>query len=244
MCTVSFLPRRQGGFILTSNRDEAPDRAVWQIHQSESYGQRLYFPRDPGAGGTWFCISNSGRIACLLNGAHHAFIPKSVYRKSRGKVVLELFGFRDVSEFVAAYDFKDIAPFTLIIIDQLSLHCCIWDGEEATSRILDFSQPWFWSSATLYSPEIRKWRSDLFDEWLQANNSISQSTIMAFHQFGSDDLYNGFVMNRDEKVKTLSITSVSGQADRLSLIHQDLKMKTSETLDIKVSQPTSLVAKD
>lgn len=221
MCTVTYLPISASSFILTSNRDEAPCRNAVQINLRELYGQSLLFPKDPEKGGTWLALSNHDRIVCLLNGAFEPFQKKAFYRKSRGTVVLDYFSFPNIKAFKTEYNFTDIAPFTLIIIESGKRFELNWDGIDIHSSSFDH-RPRIWSSVTLYPEKVRQWRKDLFNKWLN-QESISQDKIIYFHQHaGDEDVENGFLMNRDEIVKTLSVSSILRQGNNLAFKHKDL----------------------
>ena len=59
MCTVTFLPKAKGNFILTSNRDEDPQRASFELSRQTIGGRPVHFPKDPKAGGTWLATDKS-----------------------------------------------------------------------------------------------------------------------------------------------------------------------------------------
>lgn len=222
MCTVSYLPLDKG-YIITSNRDESPDRAVDVMSKAEINGQNVWFPKDPGAGGSWFAFSDAGDCACLLNGAFEPFDPTLKFEFSRGLVLLESFRYRDISKFADQFDFSRTAPFTLVLTRGELLHQVIWDGHVSHYTLLDSTTTHFWSSVTLYPESVRKWRKNLFDAWLSEHKNYDQQEIMSFHQFGSGtDTHDGFVMNRDEIVKTLSISSVAHNGGKSKFHHQDL----------------------
>jgi len=235
MCTVSYLPLKGGGYILTSNRDEAPRRNAIEIRRIVSGNQSLLFPLDPHAGGSWFCVSDHGKAACLLNGAHIPFASDPRYSHSRGKVLLDILQYTSIANFQANYDLSSTAPFTLILAVEGRLHELIWDGSLFTERHVDPTQPAFWSSVTLYPEDVRIWRKALFEQWLSANPDFDQIEIMQFHRYGSsDDNWNGFVMNRGERVKTLSISSVQRLSSSFVFRHTDLISGEAlyETLDV------------
>lgn len=235
MCTVSYLPLQSGGYILTSNRDEAPRRNAIDIQRISVENQTLVFPRDPEAGGSWFCVSDSRRAACLLNGAYVPYIPGAHFTHSRGKVLLDIMSMQDVNHLTEEYDLSSTAPFTLVLINNTELQEMIWDGDSVVKRTLDPDTPAFWSSVTLYPEDVRVWRRSLFQQWLVSQEQYTQDAIMQFHRYGSsEDAWNGFVMNRQERVKTLSITSVQKSERRFTLQHTDLSHETTiiETLDL------------
>ena len=207
MCTVSYLPLGNGDFILTSNRDETPVRNAIEIRERTIDGHILLYPEDPGARGSWFAISGKGIVGCLLNGAYDAFTMGPQYTHSRGQVLLD--SVLNGEMVTGLHLLNATAPFTLVLRDsEDSLREFIWDGEYVNLRSLDTNAPHFWSSVTLYPERVRQWRSALFESWLEENKPYTQESIIEFHKYGSDDDWNGFVMNRNERVRTLSITSV------------------------------------
>ncbi|HAD11338.1 MAG TPA: hypothetical protein DCF33_02760, partial [Saprospirales bacterium] len=111
MCTVTYLPL-SNGFILTHNRDEAPARSPKSIVREGS--PAILFPRDTHAGGTWIACSQSGRTACLLNGAFVLHRRQPPYRRSRGLLLLDFFDWKNADDFFAEYDLHNIEPFTFL----------------------------------------------------------------------------------------------------------------------------------
>jgi hypothetical protein len=99
----------------------------------------------------------------------------------------------------------------------------IWDGTTLTHHTMNPRIPSFWSSVTLYPEDVRTWRKALFTQWLTTHQTFDQIEIMDFHRYGSgDNGWNGFVMNREERVKTLSISSVKKLPGVFNLVHIDL----------------------
>lgn len=234
MCTVSYLPLASGGYILTSNRDEAPQRNASDIRRLVQHGQTLIYPVDPGAGGSWFCLSDHDKVACLLNGAYLPFTPDPKYSQSRGTALLESMYYGSLSEFASQYDFTKTAPFTLVKIDDNVLQELIWDGNKSAVRFLDPDKEEFWSSVTLYPENVRNWRRSLFHEWVDTHVDFDQDSIMHFHRYGSEDPWNGFVMNRGDRVKTLSISSVMKEGRSVTFKHTDLTNNTTSVEHIEL----------
>ena len=223
---------------MTSNRDEAPHRNAIELRHQSRDTQELIYPVDPAAGGSWFCISNHDKIACLLNGAYVPFTPDPRYTQSRGIVLLDLVANDSIHTFLKTYDLMQTAPFTAVIASHRHVHELVWDGIKTHVREMDPGAPAFWSSVTLYPEEVRLWRKALFQGWVALHHDFDQETIMHFHQYGSKgDPWNGFVMNREERVKTLSITSAKRSTERIELHHADLTSGTSciETLNLASS---------
>jgi len=224
MCTVSYLPLEKG-YLLTSNRDEAPSRNTVEIEQRKN----LIFPKDPQSSGTWIAMNNQGNTACLLNGAFEQFVPRANYRHSRGRIILDYFAQSSFEVFRKDYDLENIAPFTLVVVENHRLFTLVWDGKEKHLKELDDQKAWIWSSATLYEEATRNWRATLFQNWLAKNINYERENIVYFHRFGTTDDENGFVMNRKNIVKTLSISNVWTNGIFSEFQYQDLSKEQVST---------------
>lgn len=208
--------------MITSNRDETPLRNASEVRRARSDGHTLVYPVDPGAGGSWIAISDQGSVGCLLNGAFVAFTPDPKYTHSRGQVLLSALT-RSVDVPFHPELLLLTAPFTLVMRRAYDLTEYVWDGDALHTSVLDPAAPGFWSSVTLYPEDVRAWRRSLFGKWLENHPSYAQEDIMEFHRYGSpEDAWNGFVMNREERVRTLSITSVKCNTEEITLCHHDL----------------------
>ena len=153
MCTVSFIPKTKGDFILTSNRDESPNRNTIPPEFYELNDTRLLFPKDEIAGGTWIGASDKKRLICLLNGGFEAHTPKDTYRLSRGVIVKNLLAVKDAVAEIDLIDLKDIEPFTIILVEfvkDLKLYELVWDGKNKYFSEKEL-KPIIWSSSLLLS---------------------------------------------------------------------------------------------
>ena len=222
MCTVSFLPLQNDGFILTHNRDEKTLREPALL---PSWNKDILYPKDGRAGGTWIACSKNNRTVCLLNGAFEKHVSQPPYRISRGKVVLDAFEEKSFEDFVANYNLEGIEPFTLIVVDhaaQIDLYELRWDGVTKHFKLLDPSNVHFWCSATLYPKEVAQTRRTWFDEWVK-NNVFEEANIRHFHQYGgTGDPENDLMINRDDFMKTISITSILKNEGVTSMNYLDL----------------------
>ncbi len=227
MCTVSYLPY-QGGFILTSNRDESPDRGITEVATLPISNTKVYFPKDPQAGGSWFAFSEDGHVACLLNGAFVPYDRSQKFALSRGTVLLDSFKYAQVDHFAGNYDFGHAAPFTLLLLRGDTIDELIWDGKKLHRANFDAGSAHFWSSVTLYPEDVRQQRRILFDEWLNQHPQYSRDDIRKFHRYGgTGDGANDFVMNRNDIVKTLSISSVWLKDNQYVFNHVNLDDETA-----------------
>ena len=225
MCTVSFIPKLNNDFILTSNRDESPSRKtlIPQIYTVD--GVDLLFPKDEVAGGTWMGVSDKKRVVCLLNGGFDPHVQTGNYRLSRGVIVTEILTSENAVEKIEAYNFKDIEPFTIILVDYrdaLHLFELVWDGSEKhlTEKQL---QPIIWSSSLLYSNAMKKQREDWFSEFLLSSESISEENILNFHKTAGTANNNfNLVMDRGF-VRTKSITSFKKDKNDFVMRYEDLQ---------------------
>jgi hypothetical protein len=225
MCTVTFLPKGKSAYILTSNRDETPKRAALSPVPYEVHGRTVFFPKDPLAGGTWIATDESRFTLCLLNGAFEKHPHKPPYKLSRGLMLLDFFKYLNVNDFSSQFDFSGIEPFTLLIIDSqdgLTLTELIWDEDKLHVTPIDITKAHIWSSSTLYPTAVRQERMQWFEKWLASHEHFDQNEIMQFHKTGGKgDHWNDFVMNREGKVQTVSVTSIE-KADHFNMIYEDL----------------------
>lgn len=224
MCTVTFIPV-PGGFHLTSNRDENPHRRAALAPADYLHkGVKLIYPKDPQAGGTWITTKENGDTAVLLNGAFVKHQRQLLYRKSRGLIFIEIMHARDPHQQFSDIDLKDIEPFTVIFIRKETLTEYRWDGARKHARSLDASKPHIWSSVTLYDDDAVKQRQQWFNEWLVSGDEINTENVLMFHEkTGSEDMRNGLVINRGDRMHTVCITSVSVSAGLTNIFHRDLK---------------------
>lgn len=224
MCTVTYLPLADG-FLLTSNRDEDPNRA--RAQEPDTYDPNrpgVLFPRDPQGSGSWIALHHDGRARCLLNGAYERHKHQPPYRHSRGLVPLQSFDYDTPEEFAANYNAHDLEPFTLVWAEEGVLHEFRWDEKTLHHNPLDASKPRIWSSATLYPQPVRDKREQWFGEWLSECEALTQSGIFDFHHFGgSGNAEESLLMEKKGLVpKTISVTSFSSRREAQILIYEDL----------------------
>lgn len=232
MCTVTFLPKGKNDYILTSNRDEAPKRAA---HPPKAYAlaeKEIFFPKDPLAGGSWIATDKKQFTVCLLNGGFekHRHIPP--YRMSRGQMVLQFFQFEGFQHFKDRFEFQGMEPFTLVVVEAEHqgnhLDQLVWDGSQIHHSSLDPTKSFIWSSSTLYPQAVRNERRNWFDIWVEQQQVFLQSEIISFHKSGGKgDAWNDFIMNRNEVVKTVSITSIEKDSSGFHMIYEDLLREKS-----------------
>lgn len=228
MCTVSFLPQDKG-FILTSNRDESVNRK--QALSPRDYfinNKTMYFPKDMEGQGTWIATTKNDFTLCLLNGAFEPHISKPPYIKSRGLVLVDFFKFESCLDFIKNYPLDGIEPFTLIVVGSIqnqTLEELRWDGDQLHHIQLDYSRPYIWSSATLYSKETILARELWFKDWLQKHQVYSVDEILFFHHFAGNGKIEENVLMKGSKKRTVSITSISNKNDSKQIVYEDLIIK-------------------
>lgn len=221
MCTVTFVPN-YSGFILTSNRDETTLRGR-AIPPKEYDGKfkKLIYPKDPKANGTWIVHDNTN-CAILLNGAEEKHQHKGNYRKSRGLILLDIFDSKDVIKEWDAIDLDNIEPFTIVLFYQQELFQLRWNEITKSTIKLTIKDAHIWSSATLYSEEIRAFRKKIFENHIKKSNYTAEE-ILEFHQFKDEQNdKNTIVIKRNEHLKTVSITQFKINNTEISVKYIDL----------------------
>lgn len=157
MCTVTIFPTGNNDFVLTSNRDEAPNRISLQPDFYSVENTTLLFPKDKLAGGTWIGVSEKNRLICVLNGGFTIHERRTQYRLSRGVVAKDFLVADNIEICIENYNFEDIEPFTIVISDwnsNLKFYELVWDGNTKHFTQLPL-EPKIWSSATLYNPSMK-----------------------------------------------------------------------------------------
>jgi uncharacterized protein with NRDE domain len=223
MCTVSFV-NVNDKIIITSNRDEKIIRPSAIPPKNYTLnGKNIIFPKDPKAGGTWFVVDANGTVLVLLNGADEKHKVELPYRKSRGLIVLDIISSFSPKDFWEEIDLENIEPFTLVLFQNNALFQLRWNGIHKETTPLDIHKNHVWSSSTLYSREIREKRSNWFYSFLETNPRISETEMLRFHRYTEEENQeNGLVINRNDEMKTLSITQSVIEKNKVAILHYDL----------------------
>lgn len=234
MCTLTFVPI-SNGVIITSNRDEHDSRSntLFPVKR-ELDDKKVIFPQDPKAGGSWIACGSDQSVAVLLNGAFEKHKHRPPYRKSRGLILLDLFKFSTLKEFSDIYDLDGIEPFTIVyykkdtnsILEELR-----WDGLKKHISKFDVELAHIWSSASLYSPNIILERQHWFAEMLEVKE-VSADNLLHFHEFGGkSDVQNNFKMDRGKGLRTISISQINIDKQKIEFKYQNLVSNTIEKIN-------------
>lgn len=184
----------------------------------------IQYPQDQGAMGTWIFHRNDGLSVCLLNGAFANHTKLSSYRKSRGKIMMELAKNPDFLSWYSTVDLRDIEPFTLVVRSVNNLYEFRWDSEKKHIVELNLNRFYIWSSSTLYTQDEMAKRQILFHTFLeQTKYSPDSNEILHFHLHGdlSDPRIN-LRMVRADGTQTLSITQIINKSGISDIQYLDL----------------------
>lgn len=238
MCTVTIVPKGKTDFILTSNRDEAPNRISLTPNFYTVDATKVLFPMDEQSGGTWIGISQKNRVVCVLNGAFEIHERQSSYRISRGKVAKDLMSAHNITNTINDYDFKGIEPFTVVIADWnegLKFFELIWDEAHMHFTELPLRSK-IWSSSTLYNKAMRDERLRWFQDF-KSEHHLNAKNIQKFHKnAGAGNLDYGVVINRGN-VRTTSITQIEKHDNELEMHYENLLKKEHITTVFQLPRP-------
>ncbi|GGD24764.1 NRDE family protein [Hyunsoonleella pacifica] len=234
MCTVTIIPKSDNDFILTSNRDESPNRVSLAPEFYSVDDTEVLFPKDELSGGTWIGVSEKKRVICVLNGGFAIHESKTAYRLSRGVLAKQFMAADSIEELVDVYNFDGIEPFTIVIADwntTLKFYELVWDGVKKYFEELPL-EPKMWSSSTLYDEGMRAERQQWFVDY-KLEHILNSDTILEFHKTagaGNEDY--GVVMDRGF-VKTTSITQIEKNAGSVTMHYENFinNKKTSTTFN-------------
>lgn len=237
MCTVTFLPKNNGDFIFTSNRDEQPNRKTLMPEIYTVDGVAYLYPKDEKAGGTWIALSENERLVCLLNGAYENHKANGPYAYSRGLVVKEVLEAENVKWAIEDLELEGVEPFTLIAMDWSFMPICIeliWDGVKKDIRILS-NKSKIWSSSTLYDKTIKAERESWFSDFQEKYPEATQENILDFHLNDSLGTSETSIKMKRSLVETISVTSIIKQGDCLEMYYLDTLTGAHKTVDLLAS---------
>lgn len=222
MCTVTFVHSRNN-ILITSNRDEQVLRLATEPRHYLINNKNLFFPKDPKAGGTWYVVDEQSNVMVLLNGAAEKHRWNPPYRRSRGLIVLDLFSAPSALLAWPQIDLQDIEPFTLVLYQDKKLYQLRWDGSAKSKLELNPAENHIWSSSTLYPEAIRAERAQWFASFLENKSEVRLDDMFQFHRYTeSSNSQNGLVINRNDRLRTLSITQSIIEQNKTTVIHLDL----------------------
>lgn len=230
MCTVTIIPLKNNDFVLTSNRDEAPNRTSITPEFYEVDNTKLLYPKDELAGGTWIGISEKSRVVCILNGGFEWHERKSKYRMSRGVVAKDFMVAENIVETIEMYNFDEIEPFTIVVADwntNLKIYELVWDGLQKHLTNIPL-EPKIWSSSTLYNPAMQKERLEWFQDF-KSENKLDSENILKFHKTaGKGNINYGVIINRGF-VKTTSITQIEKTDSTVEMHYESFQNNSVST---------------
>lgn len=233
MCTVVFIPQ-QGKYILASLRDEDPKREKASKPILRDTPINFIAPIDPQGGGTWVGINEIGTAIILLNGAFVNHVKKESYKQSRGTIVTALLTVDDAIAYWNALSIENIEPFTLIVWCKKNLWQLVWDGSTKYNLQLDHTQPYIWSSSTLYNVTEKKIRQEKFEYWMTMEVMKNQESLLSFFKNCKNEEDTVFIKNT-ENIQTHSYTSIVIDSEKEhSLSYHDLISETIHRQPIQI----------
>ena len=234
MCTVTYIPKTNNTYTLTSNRDESPLRGNVTVSPKliSKNSINLISPIDEKAKGTWLLTTDDGITLCILNGAFKKHKHQPPYAYSRGLIPFKYLEFNSTDDFCNQINLDGVEPFTLVICENGDkLTTLIWDEKEKHISILNPNEPHIWSSATLYDEDIKKYKEELFHSFMK--NSNTPINPLEFHQIGKDNPKEPCVFIKREKVETVSTTVVDINEKKINLFYQDYLKNESNKLHLQ-----------
>lgn len=215
MCILTFVPQKDNQICITHSRDESVLRPAAIPPSKYLIGnQHIRFPKDPQGGGTWFAQGQDW-VLCLLNGAFEDHITKSTYRASRGTIIKDFFQYKDLNDFLCHFNANGLEPFTLVLFDikNQKNHQLVWDEKVLNIQHFDAQKPHIWLSSTLYNNDLKKEKSKLFYDFLDASHDVIR--YHNSHKFNHLEHQNP--KRRIENIHTIAITQVKGSYEKLEM---------------------------
>lgn len=132
----------------------------------------------------------------------------------------------NIYNYLDHFDFSAVEPFTLLITESFpsaNIHEFRWDGEKMHEKELNPALSHIWSSATLYNEEQSALRKEWFNNWLVKYREHDDFNISMFHRSRhTEDEEINLIMNRNNRLRTVSITGLVLEHNRGLLTYHDL----------------------
>ena len=197
MCTLTVVPLPGGRVRVGFNRDERRDRPAGLPPRRWRVGSRTaVLPVDPQSGGTWLAATDAGLVLALLNVTPDRPAPRAAAR-SRGEVIPALLGCDSPADAVDAVgrvlDYRDFAPFRLVLVGSGVAADVRWDGSGAmvVNRLVGGS-PLLYTSSGLGDRLVEGVRRELFADafagppagWAAAQDRFHRQPLVGREHLG------------------------------------------------------------
>lgn len=223
MCTVTFLPARQG-YRLGMNRDEQRRRVKAMPPKSiREKGRTFLAPYEPGAG-TWIGLNDGGVSLALINWyAVHRRV--AAHPVSRGEIVIAARTATtpdDVTITLQGLPLKRINPFRLIGVFPSAQIIAEWRWDQR--RLVVRRHPWRaqqWISSGYDEPRAQRLRSAAFRAARRQASFGSAGWLRRLHRSHAPrpGPYST-CMHRADAV-TVSYTEIAVQGSRGAMVYHD-----------------------
>ncbi len=181
MCTLSFVPRRNG-YVVAMNRDERRSRVeALPPHRFQFSEIAAVYPHEPG-GGTWIAVNDRSVTLALLNLGDSSG-PK---QRSRGEIIpalIESLSMAEADIRLRRKSLRGYLPFRLVGIfgGEGRVAEWRWSGRKLRRR----SFPWrrqHWFSSGLSDAQARRHRQPILDAAWKRRSAGSLPWLRRIHR--------------------------------------------------------------
>jgi hypothetical protein len=188
MCTLTIVHAGNQFVRICFNRDERPTRPSAIPPQAQQFGSHTaLLPTDPESGGTWLAVNDAGLVLAVLNVTQSGSGQLSRPLRSRGTIIPSVLDCDSPAAALASAErllnYREFAPFRLVLIGQGVIADVRWDGREAMvmSRLMG-STPQLFTSSGLGDHLVEGVRRELFTELLSGAPETWLPAQDAFHK--------------------------------------------------------------
>jgi uncharacterized protein with NRDE domain len=222
MCTVSWF-RHEGGYFLTSNRDERYTRKRADGPFSNSLrGVSYIAPIDGDHGGSWIGVNEFGLTLCLLNRYRSSPAGQQLFT-SRGLLLTNLIDCHSASEVIerlSASALETFRPFTMLVVGVIGeTNLFEWTGATASARFeVDALCPLI--SSSFSEPEVHEHRIKEFQQLLTEHGSVDETVLDRFHRSHRPEAGPFSVCMHRADAATMSMSTVKVGPDGVEFRYQ------------------------
>lgn len=230
MCTVTFFPKNDRDWLISTNRDELKSREkALPPANYKADGVNFLAPVDGKAGGTWIGLNSAGICLTIMNNyqGENPLLSHREQALSRGLIIpglIHMDHLEDVDLSMQDLKASRFNPFRLIGIQSNPLQIMewSWDGKVFDAGSLPV-EPHLWISTGKDYEGVWKNRKKVFDKFLKENPDPGLEDVKKLHASNYPETGAYSIAMELDIVATVSNTIAAAGKDELKMHYHDGK---------------------
>lgn len=239
MCTLTYIPVNNEGYLLTLGRDELlrSDMTTPPIEKKIN-GHNHLFPVEPVTGGTWIGISENDRAVCVIRGGKNKYQTRHPNGQALGQLIPVFFCYDSFKAFYKDYRLDDLEPFTMIAIEKGKVTGLFREPDKIIVEEPDPRKAAIYSSANLFSNKEILERTVKFGMWINSHPEAGFDDVLELHDSYRIDREGPVRINSGRDLLSIvSITCVIRNPDSFEMTYIDRINDFRFSKKLSFSQP-------